>query len=80
MNLLRRIESTRAAWALLMPTISPPSDEWLAKWTAGHPESAIERAVLRTSRKFHAGCAPELAHKYCSATLHHLAKERHGQW
>ena len=76
MSLLTRIESTRAAWSLLMPTINPPSESWLAKWCAGHPEDAIERAVLRTSRKFHDGGIPDSAHRYCSATLHHLAAER----
>jgi len=74
MNLITRIENTRTAWALLMPTISPPTETWLAKWCAGHTDAAIERAILRTSRKFRDGTTPELAHRYASATLHHLAR------
>lgn len=75
MSLLQRIESTRTTWALLMPNISPPTDTWLAKWTAGYSEAAIERALLRTSRKFRDGVAPELAHRYTSATLRHLTTD-----
>lgn len=75
MNLLQKIDNTRSAWALLMPNISVPTDTWLAKWCAGYGEDAIERAILRTSRKFRDGGAPELAHRYCSATLRHLATE-----
>ena len=75
MTLLQRIDNTRNAWKLLMPSIAPPSDMWLAKWCAGYGEAAIERAVLRTSRKFRNGNTPEPAHRYCSATLRHLTTD-----
>jgi hypothetical protein len=52
MSILKRIEDAKKLWAILMPHIQPPADGVLAAWITRFPESAVEAALIRGSKKF----------------------------
>jgi hypothetical protein len=79
MRILRRIEDAKKLWSILMPHIQPPADAVFGAWATRFPESAIEAALIRGSKKFaarkvDASFDSTHAHKYVSGVIKHEAE------
>ncbi len=73
MILLARIENVMKLWVIMLPHVQKPSDRHFGLWSQ-FPDDIIERAVVRTSRKFapekiDATFNPEIAWRYCAGVM-----------
>lgn len=71
MTLAQRISGFVELWRLAMPHIEQPSVQDAARW-GGYDPAVVERAILRTARRFAPGkitpaFRPEEAYRYVSA-------------
>ena len=77
MTLLERIDSLLATWRVMLPHIPPPAPEGATHWL-NYPDSVVEQAIFRTSKKFlvskiSADFVPAQAYKYATATARIMA-------
>jgi hypothetical protein len=71
MTLAQKISGFGELWKLAMPHIEPPSVQDSARW-GGYPRELVERAILRTARRFAPNkippaFRPDEAYRYTSA-------------
>lgn len=79
MNLIQRIDLYGQMWRLVMPHIPEPTPEDAARWGL-YPTTAVEAAILRTSKRFaRTKLAPEFvpqqAYRYVTATARSIAQQ-----
>ena len=83
MNLIQQIDLYRKTWRLLLPHVPVPPPEDAARWAA-YPSSAVESALLRTSKRFAPAritpdFVPQRAYKYATATARAIAQPQNGE-
>ena len=70
MSLLERLPYIRQLWAMALPGVEQPSDEFLVKWSFDYTDKELEYAIIRTSKKFHHQTVePAVLHRYCAGVL-----------
>ena len=79
MKALDTIREYRTLWALVLPHITTPGPEDVARW-CDYPTEAVEHAILRTAKRFarekvKPGFDPLTAYKYATATARSIAEQ-----
>lgn len=81
MSLLERITAVQNLWSMVLPHITTPSPETVARWLL-FPDSAIEAALLRVATRFPKGRInletfdATVAYRYTTATARRIADHR----
>jgi len=71
MTMLKRLDRYSELWRIALPHIEPPTIQDAGRW-AEYPPAIVERAILRTARKFAqvkiaSGFIPSEAYRYASS-------------
>jgi hypothetical protein len=54
MTIVERCTDAQELWKMFLPFVSAPEPQQLARWANRFPDELIERAFLKTARKFSA--------------------------
>ena len=80
MSVIQRSKDAEQLWLAMLPHVPQPELRQFVLWANRFSDAQIERAIMRTHRKFAAASQavdPVVIHKYVTGILLNLEREQH---
>jgi hypothetical protein len=76
--MMQRVANAQQLWNAVLPDCPAPQPRQFVLWASRFSDAQLERAILRSSKRFAGGngIAPEPVHRYVTGTLLNLEREQ----
>jgi hypothetical protein len=75
LTIVERSRASQELWQVVMPC-APPDLKQFTIWAYRFTDALMQRAILRTSRKFTSATVPETVYRYVTGLLLNLQSEQ----